>query len=110
MDITPERRTKDMKKILTKTDRGEIEFQIGYYTELTAKTLMHNDDTIDVLLIQNHDTYESLMYIAKLERKEWGISLNELSAVRGAKDEDSMMEITFAIDHGLRTFNSIWVK
>lgn len=110
VDITPERRLKDMKKILTKTDRGELEFQIGFFTELTAKALMHNDDNIDVLLIQHHDTYSSLMYIAKVTRKDYGLSLDELRAINGLKDEESMMGVTFAFDHAITIFNSLWVR
>lgn len=97
-----------MRKILNKTDRGEIEFQIGYYTELTAKTLMHNDDNFDVLLIQNHDTYSSLMYVVKMERTDDGIRFIEMSAVRGDNDEESMMNVTFAIDRAITIFNSMW--
>lgn len=100
----------NMKKILTKTDRGEIEFQVGFYTAtiyagMVAKVMRHDNDNIDILLIQHHDEYASLMYVANCVSTRDGIKINCVSAIRGKNDEDSMMEITFAIEHGLDKFN-----
>ena len=110
VDITPERRLKDMKKILTKEERGEIEFQVGFYTAtiytgMVAKVMRHDNDHIDILLIQHHEEYASLMYIANCVSTPDGIKIDCVSAVRGKNDEDSMMEITFAIERGLDKFN-----
>lgn len=99
-----------MKKILTKTDRGEIEFQVEFYTStifagMVAKVMRHDNDNIDILLIQHHDEYASLMYVANCVSTPDGIKINCVSAIRGKNDEDSMMEITFAIERGLDRFN-----
>ena len=106
VDITPEDIKMDKK--LQLVDRGELEFQIGYYTEMTAQIMMHDESNFDVLLIKKHDQYSSLMYMVKMERKENEIKFIEMSAIRGEKDEESMMNITFAIDHALTIFNTMW--
>ena len=69
---------------------------------------MHNDDNFDVLLVNKHDRYSSLMYVVKMERTDDGIKFIEMSAIRGEKDEESMMNITFAIDRALTIFNTMW--
>ena len=99
-----------MKKILTKEERGEIEFQVGFYTGtiytgMVAKVMRHDNDNIDILLIQHHEEYASLMYIANCVSTPDGIKIDCVSAVHGKNDEDSMMEITFAIERGLDKFN-----
>ena len=54
--------------MLTKTDIGELEFQIGYYTNHTAKVICKTEYTMDLLLIRDDmiSGQSSLNYVVQL--------------------------------------------
>ena len=105
VDITPE--DIKMKQKFTQVDKGELEFQLGYFTHLTAKVLQNNENTIDVLLVKSKvcDDYisESLEYIVDLSIMENEIKNRGIYQIHGKDD------ILYKITRALETFNRWWV-
>ena len=108
VDITPKGRNK-MKKNITKTDIGELEFQMGYHTQLHAKAYKDSPTIIDVILTDSYGElltiYESLQYIVKLDVTENEIKLNQLIVIRGKNDKLSIAEMNAKVNHALQIFN-----
>ena len=98
-------------KRLTKTDCGELEFQLGFYTKLNCKVLAQAQTRIDVAIVmETQSGLSELEYIIELKNTNDGIKMETLSAIHGKKDKDTMMDYTFAIDRALQSFNYLWIE
>lgn len=96
---------------LTKTDIGELEFQLGYYTKLNCMVLAHALTQIDVAIIMKTQSgLSELEYILVLKNTNDGIKIETLSPIHGRQDKDTMMDYIFAIERALQTFNKLGVK
>lgn len=97
-----------MKQKFTQVDKGGLEFQLGYFTELTAKVLRHNENTLDVLLVKSNvcDDYirESIEYIVYLTVDDNGIKCHGIDHIHGNE------VILYKITRALQTFNCLWVR
>ena len=101
-----------MKKELTKTDIGEIEFQIGFFTGKTAEILMNNRGSIDILIIEKSDTmfsnFKTLLYVVRLFIEDNEVRTHNIIAINGKDDIDSELDIISQINRGLLVFNIWW--
>lgn len=96
-----------MKRTLTKTDCGELEFQLGYFTHYTAKTIAHGNSGCEIALIyESVNGGSSCDLVIDLYCDENGFDLLHTHEIRGRIDLDVLTGINKAID----TFNALWVK
>lgn len=98
-------------KRLTKTDCGELEFQLGFYTKLNCKVLAQAQTQIDVAMVmETNFGVSELEYIIELKNTDDGVKFITLTRIHGKNDTETMMEYTFAIERALQSFNYLWIK
>lgn len=96
-----------MKRTLTKTDCGELEFQLGYYTHYTAKTIARANSGCEIALIyESVNGSSSCDFVIDLYCDDNGIDLLHTHEIRGSINVDVLNGINKAIE----TFNALWVK
>lgn len=101
---TKKERFKIMGRTLTKTDCGELEFQLGYCTGYTAKTIGRGNSGCEIALIyeRTNGTTEC-DYVIDLYFDENGFSLLHSHEIRGFPNALLLTNITKAI----RTANGL---
>lgn len=93
-----------MEKALTKTECGELEFQLGYYTGYTAKTIGRNSVGCEIALINEHvNGNSSCAFILDVYFDERGFELLHVFEIRGNMN----IELITGITKALKTANEI---
>ena len=97
-------------KELTRTDIGEIEFQIGYYTELSVLSCKRNTNLWDMILskyiITSNDVYRRIEYIITIEHNNSDkVLINAIHAINGSINDIGKLEEN--IQRGLDIFNRL---
>lgn len=93
--------------MISKTDLGELEFQIGYYTEMKCKTMGKTDSGFDMVLVDewNNNEYSAIQFVLEFYYD------NTMRTVRLLHTHEICghitVEVITLIQRGIDTFNRL---